>query len=164
MYCNSCGALMGANDTVCRACGRGAVGVAGSTSPVPGGRLQAHLGTLSVLWFASAALMLIGAAVTGIISHFMRLHVQVEGPPVGELVAPMVLFSVSIFCLVLALGSFLAGYGLHNRRDWGRPLALVMGFIFLLKPPFGTALGIYTLWVLMSNNADQQYRAMAAAA
>jgi len=164
MYCNSCGALMGANDTVCRACGQGTIGVAGSTSPAPGGRLRAHLGTLSILWFVFATLLLIGAAVTYTISHFMRLRLEGNGPPVAELIGPMVLFSVSMLCLALATGSFAAGWGLYNRRDWGRPVALVMGFIFLLKPPFGTALGIYTLWVLMSNNADQQYRAMAATA
>ena len=164
MYCNSCGALMGAHDTVCRTCGQGTVGVAGSTSRAPGGRLRAHLGTLSILWFVFSAFLLIGAAVTFTISHFMRLHLEVSAPPVGEVIAPMVLFGVSMLCLALGAASFATGWGLYNRRDWGRPVALVMGFLFLLKPPFGTALGIYTLWVLMSNDADHQYRALAAAA
>jgi len=36
----------------------------------------------------------------------------------------------------------------QNRQPWARPLAIIFGVLALLKIPFGTALGIYTLWVL----------------
>ena len=36
----------------------------------------------------------------------------------------------------------------------------MLGIIALFNLPFGTALGIYTLWVLMSPNADQEYKSL----
>ena len=52
---------------------------------------------------------------------------------------------------------FVAGWGLLNREPWGRVLALVLGFIALIHVPLGTALGIYTLWVLLPANAEDEY-------
>jgi phage shock protein PspC (stress-responsive transcriptional regulator) len=55
-----------------------------------------------------------------------------------------------------------AGIGLLKRAAWARALALFLAFLSLFELPFGTALAIYTIWVLLSPNADQQYRALAA--
>ena len=40
-------------------------------------------------------------------------------------------------------------------------LTIVLAVISLFNMPFGTALGIYTLWVLISPNANSEYQAMA---
>jgi hypothetical protein len=60
-----------------------------------------------------------------------------------------------------ALGA-LVGIGLLRRERWARPLALVVGVLALLKIPFGTALGIYTLWVLVPAQSAMEYDAIAA--
>jgi hypothetical protein len=39
-----------------------------------------------------------------------------------------------------------------------------MGFIALLNVPIGTGLGIYTLWVLLPSQSEDEYRALAQAA
>jgi hypothetical protein len=39
-----------------------------------------------------------------------------------------------------------------------------MGFVALLNVPIGTALGIYTLWVLLPAQSDEEYKALAQAA
>jgi hypothetical protein len=43
-------------------------------------------------------------------------------------------------------------------------LALVTGFISLIRPPFRTALGTYTLYVLLPAEAGAEYERMAAQA
>jgi len=40
----------------------------------------------------------------------------------------------------------------------------VVGFISLFNIPLGTALGIYTLWVLLPTQSDDEYQALAKAA
>jgi hypothetical protein len=57
-----------------------------------------------------------------------------------------------IFMGVLALPEIVAGVGLLQRREWGRIVAIVVGIFSLIDIPFGTALGVYTLWVLMDDN------------
>ena len=45
--------------------------------------------------------------------------------------------------------AFAAGWGLMERTAWGRIVAIVASFLFLLKIPIGTALGIWTLVTLL---------------
>jgi len=51
-----------------------------------------------------------------------------------------------------------------QREDWARTIALVVGFVALLNVPLGTALGVYTLWVLLPRQSDDEYKALAQAA
>jgi len=51
-----------------------------------------------------------------------------------------------------------------QHRPWARVTALILGVLALFHPPFGTALGIYTLWVLFGDDQGVQYRSMARAA
>lgn len=63
-----------------------------------------------------------------------------------------------IFMMIVSIASlpgFLAGYGLLKNKSWGRPLAIIMGIIYLIEPPIGTALGVYALWVLF--NEESKY-------
>jgi hypothetical protein len=43
-------------------------------------------------------------------------------------------------------------------------LTLILGCINLIKLPFGTALGIYTLWVLLPAQSEEEYAQIARAA
>ena len=51
-----------------------------------------------------------------------------------------------------------------ERQPWARTLAIVLGCFSLLDMPFGTALGIYTLWVLLPARSEEEYRRIAQAA
>ena len=54
---------------------------------------------------------------------------------------------------MLAIPGIIAGVGLLQRKSWSRVLTLIVGAIGLLDIPVGTALGIYTFWVLMRDEA-----------
>lgn len=56
------------------------------------------------------------------------------------------------------------GRSLRRRRHWARPTALVLAVLTLFILPFGTALGIYTLWVLLGNEVRQAFEAAGAEA
>ena len=68
---------------------------------------------------------------------------------------------IGVFLVASAVAGILAGWGLMNYRPWARVLALVLGVISLLHFPFGTALGIYTLWVLLPAKSESEYRRLA---
>jgi hypothetical protein len=63
--------------------------------------------------------------------------------------------------VVMAGLALVVGYSLLTRRPWGRTLAIVVAILSLLKPFFGTALGIYTLWVLAPGASGLEYDAIA---
>jgi hypothetical protein len=49
------------------------------------------------------------------------------------------------------------GWGLLERQPWARIFGLIVGFLLLLRFPLGTALGIYTIWVLLPAPSGQEY-------
>jgi hypothetical protein len=113
-------------------------------------QLDQHVRLLAWLHILSHALFLI-------IGIFVFVLLTGLGLVSGEGDALAVMGIIGIFVgglmLVLALPGLLAGYGLLKRRSWGRLLALIVGLLNLLNFPLGTALGVYTLWVLMQDGA-----------
>lgn len=60
---------------------------------------------------------------------------------------------IGIFLALLSIPSIVAGAGLLARQSWARALALIVGTLRMINVPLGTALGIYTLWVLLRDEA-----------
>jgi hypothetical protein len=50
-----------------------------------------------------------------------------------------------------------AGVLLHRRLPLGRILSLALAVVNLLVLPFGTALGIYAMWVLLTNEGRKLF-------
>jgi hypothetical protein len=63
----------------------------------------------------------------------------------------------SVFLFAIAAFHLIAGWGLLRRMPWARIVTIILGLISLLKFPIGTALGIYTLWVLLSKDGAAQF-------
>ena len=64
-----------------------------------------------------------------------------------------------VFILLLlfsALPSFIAGIGLLQKKDWGIVLALVAGCVSIFSFPFGTAVGVYSIYVFVENNKQKR--------
>lgn len=64
---------------------------------------------------------------------------------------------VFILALVLSLPGIAAGIGLLGFRPWARILTLILSAFELLHVPFGTALGVYGFWVLLSRETEQLF-------
>ncbi len=62
-----------------------------------------------------------------------------------------------LFLTALAAPGLLAGYGLLKQTSWARVLALVVGFLSLFIVPIGTAIGIYTGWVMLRKDATDYF-------
>jgi hypothetical protein len=92
------------------------------------------------------------------------IHIPNGPPPEVTIWLRPLISAIGWFILAKAAAGFVAGWGLLQREEWARIVALVMGFVALLNVPIGTALGIYTLWVLLPRESDDEYRALARAA
>jgi len=64
------------------------------------------------------------------------------------------------FFLLMWGPEVIAGIGLLKRRNWARILAMILAVPDLMIVPIGTAIGIYVLWVMLS---DETYRLFAQA-
>ena len=64
---------------------------------------------------------------------------------------------IGFFLLLVSAPGIIGGFGLLSRRPWARVLVLVLGCLNLLNFPFGTALGVYTIWALTNSEAQQSF-------
>ncbi len=159
MYCDSCGAAIQAGQGYCTKCGKPIIGpvMAGSSRAAQHGQL------LAILWIAYSALSLVGGVVLMIIAHHMFPRFQPfrgfePGMPPPPFFVHGLLIFIGVVLLVKSAAGIIAGAGLLQRQAWSRILAILLGCVSLINIPFGTALGIYTLWVLLSPNAEAEYQ------
>jgi len=157
LFCNACGAQLQPQFKVCPNCARPLAAVAVSAQP---SRLERHLRIVGILWVVVGVLFLLPAVALMMIGSV--IHIAIPGTEeLGRLVGPLVLFVLGGTMFVLGAGGILVGRGLLKRESWARGIALVLAVLALFHPPFGTALGIYTLWVLLSANAGSEYARLA---
>jgi hypothetical protein len=129
--------------------------------PIPGLQFQVEsyagkVKALSIVWFIYAAFSLLtGIAALTFAQAFFANHFGAwgHGPwsngPGPEWLGPALLHFVWVVLMVRTGLALVAAWGLLERTQWGRIVAIVAAFLSLLKFPFGTALGIWTLVVLL---------------
>ena len=67
--------------------------------------------------------------------------------------------TLAVIAIVWGIAHVVVGLPLRRRRHWSRVLALMLGSVDLLLLPYGTALGIYALWVLLSEQGKALFDA-----
>jgi hypothetical protein len=161
MYCGNCGTQVQEGQNYCNVCGKPITGATPPASPPAAGvppvgsvasHLSKHIRALGILWLVLSALRLVPSA--GMLfftpwTPFFPFHS-------GGFLAP-VFAAFRIVFLATAVAGLIAGWGLLERAPWARTLALVVGVLSLVHIPFGTALGIYTLWVLGPSESAREF-------
>ena len=69
--------------------------------------------------------------------------------PNANTILSMVANVIGIVFIVLSLPGIFAGIGLYKRKEWARILTLVLSILEVFNFPFGTAIGIYSIWALV---------------
>ena len=65
--------------------------------------------------------------------------------------------ALGAFILILSLPGIIAGIGLLKFRPWARILTIVLSALNLMNFPFGTIIGIYGLWVMLSDEGSRLF-------
>lgn len=170
MFCDSCGNQLSAGQKFCSSCGKplGIPVAADAPRMAARNRVREHFHLLGILWVVYSAITVIVGVVMLIIANTLFLRMNESGFTPGmpgrvNFLQPL-LSAIGIAILIKAGVGIAAGVGLMQRQSWARVLTLILGFISLIHIPFGTALGIYSIWVLLAPNADEDYQAMTRAA
>jgi hypothetical protein len=163
MFCDQCGLHLQMGQTHCVRCGKAAAGL-----PEYGrNRVREHVRLVGILWMAYSSLHVMAGVAALFVSKFVLVWVSriPNGPPPEVMEwLPALVSTAGWLILVKAALGFAVGWGLLQREEWARTFALVLAFVALLSVPIGTAIGIYTLWVLLPAQSEREYRALAAAA
>ena len=153
MFCESCGTQVQPGQAVCSKCAKPLIGYVQRAN-----RMEHHLHLLGIFWIVYSILHGIGGAVLLMLANtlFGSMRHQIGAP---LFLQPLLSF-IGVLLLAKGIVGVAAGYGLMQRAAWARITTIVLAFIAMLNVPFGTALGIYTVWVLLSPGADTQYQTL----
>jgi hypothetical protein len=124
--------------------------------------VETHLKVLAILYLVFAGLsVLLGLGIlllTGAVSGIVGTAAPSDAP----LAIPFIRLggtAAAVFCFVWAVPGFVVGFGLLGRRPWARILGLVLSALSLMHVPFGTALGVYGLWILFNRDTERLFAA-----
>ena len=115
------------------------------------------LGILTSLWGGLA--ILVGVSMALIAAGAFVQMAETPTPNVGFAAS----VTAGMFALLALIGLFWgavhvwAGALIRRRRPLGRVLTLALGVVNLIVLPFGTALGVYALWVLLKNDGRRAF-------
>ena len=117
--------------------------------------MENHIRTLGFVYLIYHAIaLLIGIFVFFLLSGIAIISGDLEAAGVLGLIG----VAIAVFMALLATPGLIAGFGILARKNWGRILAIILGALHLLEIPIGTALGVYTLWVLTHEEAVPLFR------
>jgi len=158
MFCDRCGASVQPDQRYCGRCGKDFSGATAIARPQPN-RVQEHIRLLGILWLALSAINAVLGVVLFILANTVFAHLHEMGaPPETPTGFLRSLFgTIAIIVLAKAAAGFFAGWGLLRRESWARLLTIVLSFLALFNIPLGTALGIYSLWVLLPAQSEREY-------
>ena len=133
-----------------------AAGAPAWAASVADGRVRRNIHRLATLWMINGILRLAWVGSMMLFGRFippMRIWMGPGGGPFWgwglDSALSRGIFSAGIVLALFGVLHLVLAWGLFEREPWARFLGLALGFLALLRFPLGTALGIYTLWVLL---------------
>ena len=113
--------------------------------------MDTHVKVTSWLWIVFGALKLLGACcgVAAIAGGGL-----ISGDETAILATGITAAVVGVILVLFGALDLVAGLGLLKYKQWARILTLILAVLKLFAFPVGTALGVYTLWVLLSSETE----------
>jgi len=123
--------------------------------------MQTHVKVLGILHIVFGLLGVLAAlgimAVFGSIAGMIGISAHGDDAVVAAPIVGMVGSFIMMLILLLSIPGIIIGWGLMNFRPWARLAGIVLSAFELIHVPFGTILGIYGLWVLLSNEGSMLF-------
>ena len=159
MFCSGCGQTLASGEMICARCGRP---VAMAPAGIPAinysiDQYASRVRTLGIVWLVYSGLSLfvglLGLAFAHAVINGSAMPWMGPGWMHGvwgaRMHTPFSLHFAMTMIFLRAVLAFFAGWGLLERSEWGRVVALVAAFVCLLRIPLGTGLGIWTMVTLL---------------
>jgi hypothetical protein len=121
--------------------------------------MEQHIRILGVLHIINGVMVLIVGFIAIALLGFLGLvavgsshsgDLGISGSPFTfQSILSIIAMVIAVIAVVGGLPGIIGGWGLLAKKSWARIVVLIVGILNLFHFPLGTALGIYTLWVLL---------------
>jgi len=123
--------------------------------------VETHVKVLAILHIVFSSLCLVAALIillaTGAVTSIVGTAAD---PSDAQIAIPFIRLgggAAAFFLIALGVPGLVVGVGLLKLRPWARILGIVISALDLTHIPFGTALGIYGLWVLFNRETERLF-------
>jgi hypothetical protein len=117
--------------------------------------MTAHVdfvGVLFIVWGLLTTLVGVSTLALGIgaVALIASASRGGEGGQVAAGLTAAAFTALAVIAMIWGAAHVVVGVPLRRHKPWARMIALMLGSVDLLLLPYGTALGIYTMWVLLN--------------
>jgi hypothetical protein len=122
--------------------------------------METHVKVLGILNVLSGVMGLCVALLLVVVFGGAAGAVGASADPDAAMALPIIGLTgiaLVLFLVVMSVPAILIGYGLYRLRPWARIAGIVISIVSLMAFPFGTVLGIYGLWVLLSKDGTRVF-------
>lgn len=116
--------------------------------------MQTHIKILGWLYIILGVLGILAA---GVVVLAVAGGGLISGDRTAITVTMIVALVIGGFLVLVSAPGIIAGFGLLGYQPWARILTLVLGILNLPGFPTGTALGVYTLYVLLDDETSRLF-------
>lgn len=166
MFCSGCGNELQAGQASCPKCGWASPPFTPPVAPAPGfefelTRYASKIRVLGILWLVFGGLSLLAGLAALHIAHNLFSGGFVPWEQYHHMFPdwflPVAIHFALAMIILRAIVCAIAGWGLLERTQWGRIMAIIASVICMLKIPFGTALGVASLVILLGYRNSTLY-------
>jgi len=112
-------------------------------------KMEKHLTVVAALQVGFSLLGIIAAIIVYTVLHNVM---QIADEPETSRVLSIIARWGSLFLLIVSVPGLIGGIGLFMNKSWARILVLIISVLSLLNIPIGTAVAIYSIWVLVQDD------------
>jgi hypothetical protein len=108
--------------------------------------MEKHINVVAAL---QIGLSIFNLLIAFLLFTVLKLVVGFVDESQAESILSIIADVLAIVFIVVSIPGILAGLGLYKRKEWARILTLILSIIEIFSFPFGTAIGIYSIWALI---------------
>ena len=116
--------------------------------------MRKHIDILAYLYIVLGILTVLGGLIMALV---IAGSGALSGDETAIWITSLIGGGFGFFLAALGAVSILGGWGLLKRQNWARILAIIISVLNLPGFPIGTALGVYGLWVLLSDQSKPEF-------
>ena len=107
------------------------------------------VGVLFMVWGLLTALIGLSTLALSVGAVALMHPTEFGGSQFAAGLTVAVFITLAVIAILWGAAHVVVGVPLRRHQPWARLMALALGSLDLVLLPFGTALGVYTLWVLL---------------
>ncbi len=108
--------------------------------------MEKHINIVGILHIVFGALGILAAFFIYAVLHLVG---DFSNDCDANFVLSLIANVLVVVLIIFSIPGILGGAGLLKRKQWARILVLIISVLDLLNFPFGTILGVYSIWVLV---------------